>query len=98
MSENADPFDANNTILDFENGHTVTVEDLDLSVSNSTTGTENATVPADLEFEGSFSVELETQEVVCPHCNQLNHLPKSGALRLFGDEPFPCVFCGYPLL
>lgn len=96
MSDGTD--NGGDALLGFKNGRTVLLGDLDFTIDTSDLDAERSFQGDNTEFEFSFSVEIDTQEVVCPHCNQLNHPPESKALRLFGDGPWPCVFCGYPLL
>lgn len=51
----------------------------------------------DTEYEGSLTVDIEVDTVVCPNCNTAVSVPTEPFLSLTRD-PVPCHECGYPLL
>ena len=95
-----DKIPATNATISFDDGDEVEpITDCSISI-DSDVSVRESTVPDtfDGEYLCSFTVEIESQTVVCPDCNVANHLPNSDFLGALTREPVGCVFCGYPLL
>ena len=93
-------FDSQNITLVNEDGEERKIGELsgvELETSNEKVDTSRGGL-GEVEVSFEIDIEIDKQTIQCPHCNHNNELPDSELVHYVHREPYPCNWCGYPLL